>query len=56
MARRCGTCYLEIWPGDKACRRCGAPVKDEMSFWQMALIALGCGAVLALIILYFFNR
>ena len=56
MVRRCGTCYLEIQSGDKACRRCGAPVEPEGISWQMGLIALVCLAGLVFAGLHFLRR
>lgn len=56
MVRRCGTCYLEIQSGDKACRRCGSPVEREGISWPMAFVALVSMAALAYLGLHFLRR
>jgi hypothetical protein len=53
---RCKSCYLEFHPGDKNCRRCGAPVDRSFLTWRLVVIALVCSAVPAGIVLFFLNR
>ena len=40
MAQRCGTCYLEIEPGDKFCRRCNTAIEPATSIWHILLMCI----------------